>query len=133
MALPGRSRTIASLMGFEAATLAAMSVLHLGSVLGNGSGRFDRTSAGIAEALICLVLVAGAATLLGRAVHRRAVAVATVAFAIVGFGVGLTFSIRGGGAVDVGYHAAVLPLLLLTLAALLRARPGHDNTYLDVA
>jgi hypothetical protein len=41
-------------------------------------------------------------------------------FAIVGFAVGLSFTLRGGGTVDVVYHALMLPLLLLTLVVLLR-------------
>jgi hypothetical protein len=34
--------------------------------------------------------------------------------------IGLNFTVRGGDAIDIAYHAAVLPLLLITLAILLR-------------
>ena len=54
-----------------------------------------------------------------RSPRARTLAAAATGFAILGFVVGLTFSIRGGDTIDVAYHAAVLPLLLLTLAALL--------------
>jgi hypothetical protein len=39
--------------------------------------------------------------------------------AIGGFVVGLNFTVRGGGAVDIAYHAVVPPLLLVSLLALL--------------
>ena len=45
---------------------------------------------------------------------------AALPFAIVGFLIGLSFTIRGGDAIDIAYHATVLPLLPLTLAVLLR-------------
>ena len=50
----------------------------------------------------------------------------TVGFAILGVIAGLNFTIQGGGAIDVAYHATLLPLLPVTLAALRRgasARP----------
>jgi hypothetical protein len=65
-----------------------------------------------------------------KAAHAREIAIATALFAIAGFVLGLTFTVRGGGAVDVAYHAAMLPLLLLTLIFLLRSgdRPSsHDG------
>jgi deazaflavin-dependent oxidoreductase (nitroreductase family) len=110
---------IALLMIFEAATLAAIASLHLGGVL-EGSRPFRPTAAGIAEAIIGLALVIGAATMLRRLPHARRIAIATTLFAIVGFAVGLSFTLRGGGTVDVVYHALMLPLLLLTLVLLLR-------------
>ena len=73
---------------------------------------FDPTAAGIAEAIIGLVLLAGIATLLRRSSNARAIALATVVFAIVGFIVGLTFTLRGGDAIDIASHATILPLLL---------------------
>jgi hypothetical protein len=114
------ARGIAGLMGFVAATLAVMSTLHLSGVLDGDSDPFDPVHAGVAEALIGLVLVFGAATLLRGSPHVRGVALASTGFAIVGFIVGLTFTLQGGDAIDVAYHATVLPLLLITLAALLR-------------
>jgi hypothetical protein len=49
-------------------------------------------------------------------------ATGSTVFAIVGFVVGLDFTVRGGAAIDIAYHATVLPLLLCTLAALLAPR-----------
>jgi hypothetical protein len=95
-------------MIFEAATLAVVASLHLGGVLDGGSEPFDPTAAGIAEAIIGVALAVGA--------------VATTLLAIAGFVLGLTFTVRGGGAIDVAYHMAMLPLLLLTLIVLWRRR-----------
>lgn len=117
-----RPRPIAALMGFEAATLAAMSFLHLSGILAGGSKPFDPSEAGTAEALICIVLTAGAVTLLRAPAHGGGVAIVSTVLAILGFLVGLNFTIRGGEAIDIAYHATVLPLLLVTLAALLRLR-----------
>jgi len=106
---------VAALLGFVAATLAVMSVLHLTGVVDDGSPPFDSDRAGIAEGVIAVVLAAGAVALTRGA--RRA-ALAAVVFAIAGFGVGLAMTIRGHATGDIAYHAAVLPLLLLALAQL---------------
>jgi hypothetical protein len=107
------------LFGLVAASLAVMSSLHLSGALA-GEKPFQGTHAGVAEALIAVVLALGAAALLRDWKHSRAVALAANLFAIAGVVVGLSFTVRGGGAVDVAYHAIVLPVLLLTLATLLR-------------
>jgi hypothetical protein len=117
--MTGRQR-VAALTVFVAATLALMSALHLGGILDDGSEPFDPTHAGIAEATIALVLASGAAAWLRGGRSARALALAAVGVAIAGFLVGLNFTIRGGAAIDVTYHLVVLPLLLLTLIALLR-------------
>jgi hypothetical protein len=44
-----------------------------------------------------------------------------VGFAILGFVVGLGFTIGGSSVVDVTYHATVLPILVVTLALLATA------------
>jgi hypothetical protein len=108
-------------MLLEAATLAVVASLHFGGVLG-GSEPFDPTAAGVAEALIGVALAIGAAALLRKSAHAREIAVGTTLFAIFGFVLGLTFTVRGGGAIDIAYHAVMLPLLLLTLIVLLRSR-----------
>jgi hypothetical protein len=113
---------IALLMVLEAATLAAIASLHLGGIL-EGSRPFRPTVAGIAEASIGLALVIGAAALLRRLPHAYGIAIATTVFAIGGFALGLSFTVRGGGATDIAYHAVLLPLLLLTCLLLLRSRP----------
>jgi peptidoglycan/LPS O-acetylase OafA/YrhL len=112
---------VALLMIFAAATLAIVAALHLGGVLG-GSEPFDPTAAGIAEALIGVALAGGAAALLRRSAHAWEIAIATTLFAIAGFVLGLTFTVRGGGAFDVAYHVVLLPVLVLILIVLLRKR-----------
>jgi hypothetical protein len=105
----------AALMGFVAATLLVMSALHLAGALADGRPPSDPDRAGIAEAVIAVVLIAGAVAL-ARGV--RWAALAAVVFAIAGFGVGLSMTIRGHATWDIAYHAAMLPLLLLALAQL---------------
>jgi hypothetical protein len=97
-------------MTFVAGTLVVASTLHV------TDGKYD---AGIPEALIAVVLLAGVVAL------RRGVrgpAIAAVVFAIAGFGVGLAETLRDGQATEVAYHLTMLPILLLTLAQLARSR-----------
>ncbi len=108
------------LIGFEAATLALIAFLHLDGILGGGSEPFRPTGAGIAEATIGLALAYGATALLRGGAHARSIALVTTGLAILGFVLGLNFTVRGGDAIDIAYHATMLPLLLLTLVALLR-------------
>jgi hypothetical protein len=120
-------RRVAGLMAVEAASLAVMSALHLAGRL-DGSKPFDPTRAGIAEALIGAALLVGALALLLRWRHAWGVAVAANVFAVVGFGIGLTRTVQGGGGVDIGYHVTVLPLLVLTLVALMRLRGPRSRS-----
>jgi hypothetical protein len=114
-----RERRVVVLMAFEAATLVVASAIHLFAAGGSSNG-FRPNGAGIAEAIIALVLFSGAATL-ARGRHRgRPVALAAIAFAILGFIVGLTFTVRGGAPADLIYHLTMLPVLLLTLILLVR-------------
>jgi hypothetical protein len=123
------NRRLAILMGFEALTLAVISPLHLSGALDGGSPPFNPAAAGTAEAVIGVLLTLGMLALLRNGPHARSAALAAVSFAIVGFLVGLSFTLRGGNAIDIAYHATMLPLLLLTLALLSRngrpARPGY--------
>jgi len=129
-----QTHLIAALMSFVAATLVVMSSLHLTGALGEGSEPFDRFHAGVAEALIAVVLTLGAGALLRTSAHPSgsggapALALASTSFAIAGFVIGLNFTIRGGGLVDMAYHATVFPLLLFALAALLRMRGGFPRS-----
>jgi peptidoglycan/LPS O-acetylase OafA/YrhL len=110
------ARWIAALIGAEAATLAVMALVHL---VGTAPSR--GRAAGIAEAVIGVVLACAAVQLTRNAPRARETALAAVGFAVVGFLIGLSFTIRGGSTLDLAYHAAMLPLLLVTLAVLLRA------------
>lgn len=118
---------IAILIALEAASLAIMSALHLTGTLSHGARSFSRSDAGIAEAVICVALIAGVTALALEPMRGHRIATATVGFAILGFIVGLSFTIQGGGAIDIAYHATVLPVLVGTLVALLRrpvSQPG---------
>jgi hydrogenase/urease accessory protein HupE len=76
------------------------------------------SASGLRARLGEIVLLFGALFALRRRPQAWSVALAANAFAIVGFAVGLTRTTQeGGGAVDIGYHATVLPLLLLTLVS----------------
>jgi hypothetical protein len=120
-------RRIAALMGVVATSLAVMSVLHLTGTLGGGTRPFDPSGAGIAEAVICLVLGYGAIRLLRRRPGAQAVALATTGFATVGFLIGLRFTLGGGGAIDIAYHLIALPILLIALIALVRQRARNTS------
>ncbi|MGH2896563.1 MAG: hypothetical protein ACRDPM_25280 [Solirubrobacteraceae bacterium] len=111
---------IAAVMAMEAASLALMSFLHLTGIHAGSSKPSNPSHAGIAEAIICLALVAGATSLRRGSPSARVTAPATIGFAIFGFMIGLYFTVQAGDVIDVAYHAAVLPLLALTLLALLR-------------
>jgi hypothetical protein len=118
----------AVLMCVLAATLAAMSFLHLSGTLAGGTKPFDRSDAGVAEAVICLALGCGAAGLLRTWPRGQTVALAATGFAIAGFLVGLRFTLEGGDAIDIAYHLSVLPILLITLIALLRIRARETRS-----
>jgi hypothetical protein len=115
------------LMVFEAATLAVASVMHLsGNVHGRGEP-FNAQHAGIAEAIIGAVLAGGAVAVLRAPRRARTVGLVTTGFVIVGFLVGLNFTVRGGDSPDVAYHLVMLPILVVTLFFIARRRsPAVD-------
>ncbi|HEX3647662.1 MAG TPA: hypothetical protein VHV49_04490 [Pseudonocardiaceae bacterium] len=113
---------VAWLMLAEAVSLAVMSTLHLTGRLNDGHAAvYQPSAAGIAEAIIGAVLFAAGVVALVAPNQARPVAVAATSFAIVGFAIGITMTIRGGSAADIAYHATVLPILLGTLGLVLRS------------
>jgi hypothetical protein len=112
-------RRIAASMIFIAATLVVASLLHL-SGHAQGSRPFDADHAGIAEAIIGIVLASAATVMLRAPLRARAVGLAATVFAIVGFLVGLNFTARGVHVPDVLYHIIFLPVLVGILIVLLR-------------
>jgi hypothetical protein len=119
---------IGVLMGVEAASLAVMSFLHLHGDLTDGAPPFRPVEAGIAEAIICVVLLAGAVAVWRIPGRARPVAVAATGFAIAGFLLGITVTIAGGATVDIAYHSTVLPLLVVTMVLLVRGSAGSRST-----
>ncbi len=110
-------RRIGAVMALQAASLAVVAFLHLSGIVAVGSK--PSADAGIAEAIICLALALGATSLRRGSPAARITAPATISFAIFGFMIGLY---EAGDTIEVAYHATVLPLLLLTLVAVLRTR-----------
>jgi O-antigen/teichoic acid export membrane protein len=116
-ATPDTVRTALGLMLLTAGSLAVVSVLHLANLVGGGG--LDRPgAAAIAEAVICVVLLAGARALARGRRRGPAAARASLAFAVSGFIVGLTFTLRGGDAFDVAYHLTGLAVLVVTFVLL---------------
>ncbi len=111
-------------MAFAAVTLAVASAAHLSGNVHGRSAPYDADHAGVAEAIICVVLACGAAAVLGRSRHARTIGSAATGFAVVGFVVGLNFTARGGHLPDIAYHVTMLPVLVAVLAVLLRTRPA---------
>ena len=113
--IDGRDGTVVAAMVFEAATLVVVSAVHL--VTAGGS---KPSGAGIAEAVIAVVLLAGASALARGGPHGHQAALGALAVAIAGFILGLTFTLRGGTLADVLYHLTMLPVLVATVVALRR-------------
>lgn len=114
---------IAALMAATSATLAVASALHFGVVLHLGAATIDDPfpGAAIPEAVITGVLACGVVAIVMRAHAAWALAIGSTLFAIVGFLVGLTFTVpdlpmRMG---DLIYHLCGLLMLLAALELLL--------------
>jgi hypothetical protein len=121
--LPSTSlaRRVAVLMLFEAASLAVASALHLSGQVHGRSAPFDADHAGVAEAIIGVVLGAAAVIMIRAPRRARTVGIAATGFAIAGFLVGLSMTASGGDLPDIAYHLTVLPLLVGGLLLLIRA------------
>lgn len=121
---------VALLAAGVGASLLVMSVLHLTHVIAGGSPPYDPDAAGTAEGVIALVLLVAADRLRRESTAARGFALGALVFAVVGFGVGLTFTASSGTAVDVAYHLVGLPLLLFALwrqARVVRAARGSSS------
>ena len=120
------TKKVSVVMLVVAASLAVMSSLHLSGVLGTSSSSYNGTAAGVAEAVIGVALVWGAAALWRDSPTGRRDAIAATVFAIAGFLLGISITVRSGYIPDIAYHASVLPILLVLLTVLVvadRARP----------
>jgi cytochrome bd-type quinol oxidase subunit 2 len=112
---------VAVLLGVIAVSLAVASTLHLSGRVDGRGAPFDADDAGVAEALIAVVLALAAIALWHGGSRVRRIGLWASGFAIAGFCWGLSVTARGGHWPDIGYHAAVLPLLVTSFVELLRA------------
>jgi hypothetical protein len=94
--------------------------------LAGGSKPFDPKHADRVEAIICVVLADGASSLM-RQPPRQLIARVTLGVSILGFIVGLYFTVQGGDTIDIAFHATMLPLLILTLLALRIPTPRKSH------
>lgn len=131
---PARPRPrFAVALALESATLAVFATLHLSGALRIDSGSGPSYGAGFAEALICVALAFGAwaLTRFGPARARRA-ALSALGFAIFGFLVGLSFTLDSGDTIDLAYHLAMLPVLVVTAVLVARWRGTHPHPHRPV-
>lgn len=107
------------LLLIEAATFAITSLIHFGALLDG----YEHRRAGIAEAVIAIVLVAGWVLSRGRSPRRWMIAVGAQVFALVGVLVGLFTIAIGVGprrVPDVTYHLVILAVLAGSLFLVVR-------------
>jgi Ca2+/Na+ antiporter len=116
-----RRQAVAVLMTLVAASLVVVSAVHLSR---------SELDAGIAEAVICVVLSVGAVAVYRAVPSWRTAALRTVGLAIAGFLLGLSVTARGNSLGDIAYHATVLPILVGTLAL---AMPGAGRALMTRA
>lgn len=120
--LRGTLRGVAGVLTTVAGSLAVASALHLsGQVSGRGEP-YDAEHAGIAEAIIGAVLVAGVVVMFRSPQRARTAGLVAAGFATAGFLLGLTMTAQGGHWPDIVYHLAVLPFLIGSLVVLVRSR-----------
>jgi hypothetical protein len=113
-------RGILALLAFGATTLAVISAIHLAGATPERQAARQRLRRRNRRKPSRLVLVSAIATNLRHSPRGWLAAVTAVGFAIVGFLLGLSFTLRGGSNADIAYHANMLPILIATLALLLR-------------
>lgn len=118
------------LLAVAAVTLAIASLLHFGVSIPLGGTTVSDPFAGAAvpEAVIAVVVAAGAAAALARQPIASWVTPAAAVFALAGTLYGLTVTLRRGEAGDIAYHLALLTMLVagaaLLLIGALRSRRG---------
>lgn len=120
-------RRVAIVMSLEAVSLWVASALHLSGLVHGRSASFEPDAAGIAEAVIGVVLAAGSVVMVKDKGRARVVGIASTTFALIGFLIGISETARGGDAPDIAYHATVIPLLIASLVALIRCRAPSSS------
>ena len=106
---------VGRLMLIEAVTFAIASILHFGVAE-------TFIAAAIPEAIIAVVLAAGALAVMRRG--SRWLGLATTIFALAGVIIGLSVIIGGpvSRPIDLAYHATIFVALVVTVVLLLRSR-----------
>lgn len=119
------AQRVPRLMAVIAVSLWVASGLHLAGLVHGRGAPFDADHAGVAEALIGIVLVVAAFALWRSGSRARRIGLGATGFAVAGFCWGLNITSRGGHWPDITYHLVGLPLLIICFVALLRA--GRTN------
>jgi hypothetical protein len=124
----------AALLSVAALTLAVASLLHFGVAVRIGATTIGDpfALAAVPEAVLAVVVGAGAATLLARLAVARWLAPAATLLALAGTLYGLTVTLRRGEPGDIAYHLALLTVLLASAVLLLvaqRQRPARTAYY----
>jgi hypothetical protein len=126
-----RLSTVAgALLCVAALTLAVASLLHFGVAIPLGATTISDPFAGAAipEAVLAVVVAAGAVTLLAHVPAARWLAPAATLLALAGTLYGLSVTLRRGEPGDIAYHLALLTLLVASAVLLLvalRHRPAR--------
>ena len=114
------ARAIGLLMALAAVTLAAASLIHFGVAIPLGVATISDPFAGAAipEAVLAVVLGAGAVTVLTRAIRPWPIALGTTLFTLAGTLFGLTITLGRGEAGDIAYHLTLVAMLVATVVLL---------------
>jgi hypothetical protein len=118
------------LLAVAAVTLAVASLLHFGVAIPLGGTTISDPFAGAAipEAVIAVVVAAGAVAALARLPLARWLAPAATLFALAGTLYGLTVTLRRGEAGDIAYHLTLLTMLVASGALQLAAHRAGART-----
>jgi hypothetical protein len=119
------------LLSVTAVTLAVASLLHFGAAIPLGTAKISDPFAGAAipEAVIAVVVAAGAVITLAHLPVARWLAPAGTLFALAGTLYGLTVTLRRGQLGDIVYHLTLLTMLIASAMLLLVVlRPRRRTT-----
>jgi len=119
------------LIAVAAVSFAMASVIHAGTVIPLGVTTVSDPFPGavIPEAVIAVVVAAGAVAVFTRRPAARGAAVMATLFALLGTAYGLTVTLGSARTGDIAYHVGILVVLAVTLGLLLmpggrRVPPG---------
>lgn len=121
-------RGIAALMLAVVVSLTSASLIHFGLHVPIGFVTIHEVADGAAvpEALIAVVLLVGAGSVIAHLRTRWPIALGTSLFALLGVFVGLRFTLMDGQTGDVVYHLCLLAALI-TLLTLILSPAGRQS------